>query len=92
MSLLRATSIAAAIAGTMVVLAPPTPANADWGRPYYNNGWYGPRPYYRPRAYAYAYPRTYYAPPVVYAPPPVYYAPPPPVYYSPGVSFGVTIR
>lgn len=85
MTMLRATFVALAAVGTMVLLAAASPASADWdGHHGWHHHWY--RPWW---GWGPAY---YYRPPVVYAPPPVYYAPPPPVYYAPGVSFGVTIR
>jgi len=84
MILIRATAIAIAAATVLGAASIASPAKADWG----HRGWhYG----YRPWGWAPAY--YYRPPPVYYAPPPVYYAPPPPpAYYSPGVSFGMTIR
>ena len=89
MSLIRAASVALAVAGVMAVTSVVSPAKADWGHhghPGWHHGWY--RPWW-----GWGGPAYHYRPPVYYAPPPVVYAPPPPpVYYSPGVSFGVTIR
>ncbi len=88
MRLIRTTAIGATVFGAIGLLFAATPAKADWYGPGWHRHWYG-GPYWR-----YGPPGYYYAPPpVVYSAPPVVYAPPPPpVYYSPGVSFGVTIR
>jgi hypothetical protein len=89
MILFRAATVALAIAGAMAVTSIATPAKADWDdHPWHHHHWYRP-------GWGWGAPGYYYyrPPPVYYAPPPVVYAPPPPpVYYSPGVSFGMTIR
>jgi hypothetical protein len=87
MTLFRTATAAAAIVGAMAVASVTTPARAEWHGQGHWRHWYGPRRGWGWPAYAY-----YRPPPVYYAPPPVYYPPPPPVYYSPGVSFGLTIR
>ena len=89
MILFRAAIASLAIAGAMAAASMATPAKADWDGHRHWGHWYGPR-----WGWGWAPAYTYYRPPpVYYAPPPVYYAPPPPpVYYSPGVSFGLTIR
>jgi hypothetical protein len=88
MILFRAAGVAVAVAGAMAVTSVATPALADWHGRGWHRQWYGPGWGWGwgPPAYYYRPPPIYYAPPVVYAPPP------PPVYYSPGVSFGLTIR
>lgn len=89
MNLMRVASVAFALIGTMGVLSATTEAKADWDHRGYDHHWYGPRWGWRGPAYYYG----YAPPPAYYPPPPVVYAPPPPpVYYSPGVSFGLTIR
>jgi hypothetical protein len=87
MILFRAATVALAVAGAMAVTSVATPAMADWHGNGWHRRWYGPGwGWGAPAYYYYRPPPVYYAPPVVYAPPP------PPVYYSPGVSFGLTIR
>lgn len=57
-----------------------------WRGPY--NGWFGGYRYRPPVVYGSPYRHRYYVAPPYYAP--RYY--PPPVIYSPGVTFGFTIR
>jgi hypothetical protein len=86
MNLMRAASIACAVVGTFGVMSVATRAKADWDDHDWHHHWHRPWGWGPPGYY-------YRPPPVYYAPPPVVYAPPPPpVYYSPGMSYGVTIR
>lgn len=88
MLLFRVVALVVAICGLSASAI--APARADWHGHggYWHHGWYRPWWGWGPGYYYYRPPVYYVPPPVVYAPPP----PPPPVYYSPGVSFGVTIR
>ena len=93
---IRTLSAGLAIVVGLGVLVAAGSAKADWDDHHgWHGGWQHHEPHrWGPRAVVVA-PRPYYyyaPPPVVYVPPPVYYAPPPRAYYSPGVSFGFTIR
>ena len=85
---MRARSLVFAVLGAAFVLGAAAPAYADRDdrrhEEHHDRNWHGNwhgRPDWN---------GAYYAPPVVVGPP-AYYAPPP-VVYSPGVTFGLTIR
>jgi hypothetical protein len=95
MMLIR-TSIAAAVAGALLLTAPSAPAAAHergwhggWGLPLLGAAVVGTTAAVLAAPFAPGYyappPRVYYAaPPVYYAPAPAYYGAPPPVYYGYG--------
>jgi len=86
---MKATRILLATLGLLAVAEASVPAMADddWHRHWeHDRGWHEHRDWDR------GYYGGYYAPPVVVAPAPYGYYAPPPVYYSPGVTFGFTVR